>query len=92
MGDDGTAVGDELLGVPFPFGFLALQAENLKGRGVAAAHRGLGRIFYIMWPSCWVCVLKTRRSSGMNRLGQAGGTRRRDNWQVGCFVLIDRRS
>ena len=43
MGDDGTAVGDELLGVPFPFGFLGLQAENLKGRRVAAAHRGDGR-------------------------------------------------
>ena len=40
MRDDGTAVGDELLGVSFPFGFLGLQAENLKGRGVAAAHRG----------------------------------------------------
>ena len=30
MGDDGTAVGDELLAVPLPFGFLGLQAENLK--------------------------------------------------------------
>ena len=43
MGDDGTAVGDELLAVPLPFGFLGLQAENLKGRGGAAAHRGDGR-------------------------------------------------
>jgi hypothetical protein len=43
MSDDGTAVGDELLGVPLPFGFFGLQAENLKGRGVAAAHRGDGR-------------------------------------------------
>lgn len=42
MGDDGTAVGDELLAVPLPFGFLGLQAENLKGCG-AAAHRGDGR-------------------------------------------------
>ena len=33
MGDDGTAVGDELLAVPLPFGFLGLQAENLKGCG-----------------------------------------------------------
>ena len=43
MGDDGTAVGDELLAVPLPFGFLGLQAENLKGCGGAAAHRGDGR-------------------------------------------------
>ena len=43
MGDDGTAVGDELLGVSLPFGFLGLPAENFKGCGGAAAHRGDGR-------------------------------------------------
>ena len=43
MGDDRTAVGDELLGVPLPFGFLGLQAQNLKGRGAVAAHRGDAR-------------------------------------------------
>ena len=42
MGDDGTAVGDELLGVPLPFGLFRLQAENLKGGGGGAAHLGDG--------------------------------------------------
>ena len=40
MGNDGTAVGDEFLVVSLPFGFFRLQAENLKGRGAAVAHRG----------------------------------------------------
>ena len=43
MGDDSTAVGDELLGVSFSFGFLGLPAENLKARSGGAAHRGDGR-------------------------------------------------
>ena len=40
MGDESTAMGDELFAVPHPFGFLGLQAQNLKGRGAVAAHRG----------------------------------------------------
>ena len=43
MGDDSTAVGDELLGVFLSFGFLGLPAENLKARSGGAAHRGNGR-------------------------------------------------
>ena len=42
MGDDGTAVGDELLGVPLPFGLFCLQAENLKGGGGGTALLGDG--------------------------------------------------
>ena len=38
MGDDGTAVGDELLGVPLPFSLFGLQAENLKVSGGDRAH------------------------------------------------------
>ena len=40
MGDDGTAVGDELLGVPLPFGLFCLQAENLKGGGGGTSFDG----------------------------------------------------
>ena len=43
MGDDRTAVGDELLAVPLPFGFFGLQAENLKACFAVATHRGDGR-------------------------------------------------
>ena len=43
MGDDSTAVGDELLGVSLSFGFLGLPAENFKTRSGGAAHRGDGR-------------------------------------------------
>ena len=42
MGDDCRAVGDELLGVPLPFGLFGLQAENLKCVGGGAAHLGDG--------------------------------------------------
>ena len=57
MGNDGTAVGDELLGVPLPFGFFGLQAENLKGRGAAAAHRGDG------WTAASIVDLAVQRQS-----------------------------
>ena len=58
MGKDGMAVGDELLGVSLPFGFFRLQAENLKGRGAAAAaHRG------DRWTAASIMKLAVQRQS-----------------------------
>jgi len=42
MGDDGAAVGDEVLGRPLSLRCLGFDAENLEARGVAVAQRGDG--------------------------------------------------
>ena len=42
MGDDGAAVGNEVLGRPLSLRCLGFDAENLEARGVADVQRGDG--------------------------------------------------